>query len=319
MMTAVTASGEQITAAEAVKGENYFCTVCGSKLTFKSGSVKVAHFSHFQIIDCIRYFYKKESIEHLKAKHDLYLMLSPHLNVAMEYYLADIEQIPDLLVNNKVALEIQLSRISPTLIVERTKGYHSSKKDVIWILNHNDIKVEGNYCALSHFHLSTMMRGVITTYDMESGILYQYQLHHHIGGEKWRFAKQKVTIQECLQLFEYKSENNYALSDAEVRNIIKKERQKKSVLNPTMSFMYQLGLTTENLPSYTTVVTPAERFILNQPLEWKLYLMYHLTHKTFNIAEFTSFIELRVLIEIPDKKTVIKKLLNDYILLYNSQ
>lgn len=319
MMTAVTASGEQITAAEAVKGENYFCTVCGSKLTFKSGSVKVAHFSHFQIIDCIRYFYKKESIEHLKAKHDLYLMISPYLNVAMEYYLADIEQIPDLLVNHKIALEIQLSRISPTLIAERTKGYHSSKKDVIWILNNNDIKVEGEYCTMSHFHLSTMLRGVVTAYDMESGTMYQYQLHHHVGGGKWRFDKHKVTMLECLQLFEYKTEKNYVLSKSEVRHFIKKERQKHSVLNPTLSFMYRLGITIEDMPTYITAVTPMEKFILNPPLEWKLYLMYHLTYKTFSIEDFTSFIELRVMIDMPHKNIVIKQLLNNYILLYNSQ
>lgn len=319
MLFAIDEKGQQITAVEAVKGENYFCPVCGSKLTYKAGSVKVAHFSHHQIIDCIRYFYKKESIEHLKMKHDLYLLLSPYLKVAMEYYLADIEQIPDLLVNHKIALEIQLSRISPELIAERTKGYRSIGMDVIWILQEGDIKIAGEYVVPSHFHLSTMLRGRLVTYDERSSLFYHYHLKHHIGGGRWTFDKHVVTIFECLLLQPYIERENHTLSILEIEKIVKREKQARSVLNPTLSFLYQLRLDVRKLPRYMRVVTTAERYILNSPIEWKLYLQYHLLHKSLNIEQFTEFIELRVLSEIPDKAVIIQQLLNDYILLYNSQ
>ena len=44
--------------------------------------------------------------------------LNNYFNIAMEYYLADIDRIPDLLINHHTALEIQLSRISRTYLVQ---------------------------------------------------------------------------------------------------------------------------------------------------------------------------------------------------------
>ena len=162
MFTATDTHGTRITADEARKGVKYFCPVCEAPVTFKAGNVKTAHFSHHRIVDCIRYLYKKESLEHLEAKHDLYQALSRRHHVSMEYYLQEIEQIPDLMVGNR-ALEIQYSAISPELITERSKGYHSIGMDVIWLLDEASIRQGDGCISPTHFQMSTLYNTALFT------------------------------------------------------------------------------------------------------------------------------------------------------------
>lgn len=319
MISAVDDKGFEVSAGHAVKGGKYFCPVCGSRVTYKSGNIKVPHFSHFKIMDCLRYFYKSESLEHLKIKNDIYLMLSPEVRVSMEYYLSDIEQIPDLLVENRTALEIQLSSISPELIAERTRGYHSVNLNVVWILNDENIRREGGHCLPTHFQLSTMQYGVLTTYEMTQKKFYQYILLHHIGSGRWIYKRTEVSVFDCLKLRPFQDKGRYTLKRSDIKIFLKKERQKKTVLNPVLSFMYHLGLTEDTLPDYLCVITPAERWIMNHPVEWKLYLKFHLERKSFHMEAFNHFIKLRTTIDTPEKNKVIQQLLNHYIMLYNSQ
>lgn len=319
MIMAMDENGIEITTAEAVKGGRYFCPVCGSVVTFKKGTVKMPHFSHHHIASCARYLYKKESPEHLSIKHELYLALISGAPVAMEYYLSEIEQIPDLLVHNHLALEIQLSRISPTLIVERTKGYRSIGKDVVWILAEGDMKYDDDYCRLTHFQVSAMKDGKITTYDLDTGTLYHYTLTHSLGAGRWKYVRHAVPPEEIITVQVKPEYAPHALTQSEVDVLVRRERQQKSVMNPTLSYMYQLGLTAKTLPAHLLYVTGSEHFIINNPLEWKLYLMYHLTRKSFNMAQFSDFISIRVMMDVPPRRELIRDLLNDYIMLYNSQ
>lgn len=307
-------NGLQVMALNAVKNERYFCPVCDTPVILKAGSVKVPHFSHHHILQCSRYLYKRESLLHLKLKHDLYLKLKQRYDTAMEYYLESIEQIPDILIEHSLALEIQLSRISPELILSRTSGYRKLGIRVIWLLDEKEIKQEGVLVSLSHFQLSAMSEDTIYTVDTEKLIITAWHIGHTAGLNRFTFKKEQV-VPDDLLTFQTKESwaETYRLSEAAVKRLIRSEKSGKSVLNPTLTYMYQLGLTAGTLPDFLYFTSFDERYILNSPIEWKLYIYYHLTNGTFDREQFSNFIKLRTFSDIPDKNTIIKKLLAFYL------
>lgn len=319
MFIAIDETGRQITADEAKKSKKYFCPVCDAPVTFKSGNIKLQHFSHHRILDCTRYLYKKESIRHLEAKHDLYLKINGRLPVSMEYYLSEIEQIPDLLVDGKLAVEIQLSKISQDLIVERSKGYRELGIDVVWILDEAELKMVNGFLFPTHFQISTMYKSSIFTYDMDSKQLFRRVLRNHHGCGKWQFSKIEVEAASLIHLREIKIESKDKLSNEEMWQMVQREKLQKSVLNPTLSFIYQLSLDERNLPEHLRWTVAAERWILNPPLEWKLFIYHGLEMGSFNWDQFERFIRMRKVHGIPPKLMVLQELLKSYYLLYNSR
>ena len=243
--------GTQVLAHDAKKSGRYFCPVCDTPVVLKAGSVKVPHFSHHHILQCSRYLYKRESLLHLKLKHDLYLQLNPHYDTAMEFYLESIEQIPDILVERCLALEIQLSRISPDLILSRTRGYSKLGIKVIWLLDEKELKQEDGLLYLNHFQLSTMISDIIYTVNTDTLHLAAWHIGHTASLNRFLFKKERL---ELTQLLTYKSNEEwaetYTLSKSAMKRLINREKAQKSVLNPTLTYMYQLSLTPDTLPDF---------------------------------------------------------------------
>ena len=306
--------GRQILAHDAVKSGRYFCPVCDMPVVLKAGSVKVPHFSHHHILQCSRYLYKRESLLHLKLKHDLYLQMNPYYNTSMEYYLESIEQIPDILIEHRLALEIQLSRISPELILSRTRGYFKLGMQVMWLLDEKEVKQEGTLLYLNHFQLSTMISGIIYTVNTDTLHITAWHIGHTAGLNRFCFKKEQIELHELLTYDKRDAwEETYTLTRGTVKKIIQREKAQKSVLNPTLTYMYQLGLTPDTLPEFLYISSFEERYIINSPIEWKLYIYYHLSNGIFNREQFTDFIKLRNVSNIPDKKSIVQSLLVFYL------
>lgn len=306
--------GTQVLAHDAKKSGRYFCPVCDTPVVLKAGSVKVPHFSHHHILQCSRYLYKRESLLHLKLKHDLYLQLNPHYDTAMEFYLESIEQIPDILVEHCLALEIQLSRISPDLILSRTRGYSKLGIKVIWLLDEKELKQEDGLLYLNHFQLSTMISDIIYTVNTDTLHLAAWHIGHTAGLNRFLFKKERL---ELTQLLTYKSNEEwaetYTLSKSAMKRLINREKAQKSVLNPTLTYMYQLSLTPDTLPDFLYISSFEERYIINSPIEWKLYIYYHLSLGIFDRDKFFHFIKLRSISDIPNKNTLVQALLTFYL------
>lgn len=315
---AVDENGGQVLADNAKKGGHYFCPVCDSRVTLKKGPVKTAHFSHHHIIDCMRYLYKRESVAHLELKHDLYLALTPFHHAAMEYYLPEIEQIADLLINENLALEIQLSTISPQLILDRTGGYASIGIDVIWLLDHASLRTEGEYILPTHFQLACQKAGKIYTIDFRTKNVYLHHIRHHAGGGRFYFKKEMISAKSLPDHVPTAHIGARKLSAFELKRIISRERSRRTVQNLTLTFLYQMQLTVETLPEYLKYTTPAERLIMNPPLEWKLFIHYHLERGTFNMTLFMEMLKPRLIHGAPSKGVLAKRLIKEYIMLYNS-
>lgn len=306
--------GIQILAHNAVKNGRYYCPVCDTPVVLKAGSVKMPHFSHHHILQCNRYLYKRESLLHLKLKHDLYLKLNRIYDTAMEYYLDSIEQIPDLLIEHDLALEIQLSRISPELILSRTAGYYKLGMRVMWLLDEKEIKTEGPHVYLNHFQLSTMTNDIVYTVNPETLNVTAWHIGHTAGLNRFTFKKEHIELHELLTYVKSDIwDETYTLARGTVKKIIQREKAQKSVLNPTLTYMYQLGLTPDTLPAFLYITSFEERYIINSPIEWKLYIYYHLSMGIFDREKFFHFIKLRAISDIPDKKTLVQTLLTFYL------
>lgn len=313
MFLALDENKQPVSVDQAKRGGAYFCPVCDSKVTFKAGTVRIPHFSHYRIEQCIRYLYKAESIQHLQAKHDLYLHIKASREVDMEIYLSEIEQIPDLLMD-KTAIEIQLSTISIDLLLARTRGYRSLGMNVVWLLDEHALNPE----QPTQFQLSTMQDHNIFTYDIDAQEVYRYQMVY-FDGFKWHYTREKVDATQLDHPFTKQPHKFHKLSELVIKKFIKKAKQKGSVQDVTLGALYQLEWQLKDIPEWMMTVTPNERWILNSPLEWKLYVYQTIKNQSFDLDNFMNFIRLRPLYDVPNKLEITRSLMQDYYLLNISQ
>ena len=116
--------------------QKFFCPACRAEVRLKNGTIKIPHFAHVQLENCDSWS-ENESAQHLQLKERLYRWFSGTEKVEIEYYLPSIRQTPDLLVNDKIAIEIQCSSLSIQRLRERTQAYHTQGFTVIWLLGEN--------------------------------------------------------------------------------------------------------------------------------------------------------------------------------------
>ena len=134
MFVARDAKGNLVNALEKdVTKQAYTCPACGGGLRLRQGQSIRTHFAHERLRDCIAIF-ENESPEHLGNKEALYHWAKKDCQVALEYALPEIQQIADVLVNEKLALEVQCSPLSQKLLGDRSQGYRSQGYQVIWLL-----------------------------------------------------------------------------------------------------------------------------------------------------------------------------------------
>lgn len=134
MLTACDYQGNLVNLLEGIPPKQFFtCPACDSPVRLKNGQVMRPHFAHVRLKDC-RFYSENESSEHLTLKAQLYQSLSPSETVEIEKVLPQLGQIADLLVNGKLALEVQCSRLSEERLRQRTQAYRDYGFHVIWLL-----------------------------------------------------------------------------------------------------------------------------------------------------------------------------------------
>lgn len=112
----------------------FYCLACQSEVRLKNGSVLRAHFAHVELEQC-PYHHEAESMEHLELKASLYDWGSKEARTEVEYYLPEFQQIADLLVVDKrLALEVQCSSLSLERLKERSDAYRAHGYQVYWLL-----------------------------------------------------------------------------------------------------------------------------------------------------------------------------------------
>lgn len=139
MLVAVDESGQVINLLRiklselgSLKDKHLFCPACKSQVYFKKGEIRSPHFAHVSLLSCV-YASENESFQHLALKKVLFYWFSKTEHVTIEAFLPELQQIPDLLVNDKLAVEVQCSTLSVKRLCTRTKGYQARNYYVLWL------------------------------------------------------------------------------------------------------------------------------------------------------------------------------------------
>lgn len=114
-------------------GQQLFCPACSGAVRFKNGRVMRPHFAHISLENC-SFYAENESAEHLNLKAGLYSWGKQSQEIQVEAFLPEIRQIADLLIDGRIALEVQCSPLSQERLEERTLSYRQHGYQVLWLL-----------------------------------------------------------------------------------------------------------------------------------------------------------------------------------------
>ncbi|WJP98425.1 competence protein CoiA [Macrococcus bovicus] len=289
MLIAVTEAGIYTHAHQADLKVRYRCPVCLKPVTLKQGRYKIAHFSHQRVIDCHKSSYKTESPAHLQGKHHLYDMAREH-QVSMEYFLSEIEQIPDILVDRMLAVELQLSVIPVDAILRRSAGYRQLNMAVIWITDDEALSRTGGALKLTAFQRSlvTTERMQLFSYHKSEDQFYCYQLRDVTPTLAVTYERYKVTGFESFTRERAVVRQSYRITRALQNSFIRRCLQMKDVREPTLSALYQLGINHRTLPLSIGIVVPLQFYIRTHPITWQSALLLMLKKKTYSVERFAE-------------------------------
>jgi ribosomal protein L37AE/L43A len=116
MLVSYSTEAQRVYAANAVKGQPYYCPECGGELVVKQGRVKIWHFAHLRRSpECSS---EGETVEHLQLKEYLYRTLHNQAWVTrceLEYSIPGINRRADLyleVTGTPIAIECQVSPLT---------------------------------------------------------------------------------------------------------------------------------------------------------------------------------------------------------------
>lgn len=134
MLVALDDTNQLISTLENIPSNSqFYCPACRSSVRLKSGKVMRPHFAHISLQSC-HWFHEQESREHLELKAELFKSLSRKSDVSIECFISELNQISDLMVGEKLALEVQCSPLSHERLKERTQAYQQHGYHVMWLL-----------------------------------------------------------------------------------------------------------------------------------------------------------------------------------------
>jgi competence protein CoiA len=140
--------GQTVTAySESKVNAPFYCLVCGDEVALKAGRNRVNHFAHVNPLAC-RYA-ENESEVHRRCKMEIYEALRNAPGVtkaALERPLDNVRPDVSAYINGvPVAIEVQISSLTPETIQRRTLEYARDGIYVLWLLQCGDTLNEAVY------------------------------------------------------------------------------------------------------------------------------------------------------------------------------
>ena len=166
------------------KGADFVCPACSGAVRFKKGKVMQPHFAHVSLEQC--HFYREnESAEHLNLKAELFRWAVQTEEVEVEAFLPALQQIADLLVDGKLALEVQCSPLSIERLQERTLSYRQHGYQVLWLLGRKLwLKDSLTRLQKDFLYFSKNMGFHLWELDQEKRVLrLKYLIHEDLHGK----------------------------------------------------------------------------------------------------------------------------------------
>lgn len=184
------------------KGE-YFCPVCNGLVRLKKGEIMQPHFAHVSLSNCY-YHFENESKEHLNLKAALFRWAKKNEKVEVEAVIPELDQVADILVADRIALEIQCSPLSKTRLWQRTKQYQQAGYQVIWLLGEKLWLKKTLTPLQKHFlYFSQNMGFHLWELDEKRSLLrLKYLIHEDLHGQVQYIEKNFVFEEgELLDIF----------------------------------------------------------------------------------------------------------------------
>lgn len=314
MLVALNKRRQRVLATFAIKEFQYFCPACGCPVILKRGHKVVSHFAHKHSLE--RKCFNNESIKHYTGKLVLaQILMQQGYYVEIEPFLKEIKQIPDLIINDKYIIELQFSTIPYSQIIKRTEGLNKLGYKVAWLLD--DIQIFQSKVKLSHFQSIFINPNTrrLFTFDIEEKQIFKFQQIQSLGGNHFASKKMKADINELFTDIAYNDKSINKLSKYVIYQYIKYCRWQNSVLQPTLSAMYQLRLTDDDIVKNYGYIFPEQLYIENHPIEWQLNVDLILNVKVApTINDFLDFFKMRrFLIPTESKSAIVTKLINNYL------
>lgn len=293
MLVAINENHECVLTKQAIKNQNYFCPHCKSKVILKIGTKVIAHFAH--VNPCKIWRSKGESALHYQTKYKIASMLKRlNFKVEVEPYYENIQQFPDIVVNSSFAIEVQFSNIPLSEIQKRTAGLMSVGLRPFWIIE--DIKYRNGKLTLNDHQASFINATHRSLYTWQEKFcqLIRYSNIQHLGGRQF-LAKRDIVEDMTILLTEKRHKNMvcYKLGESLINRYIQHCRRKNSVLEPTLSAMYQLQLNDKQVIQQFGIIIPLQIYIKPHPIEWQLQLRLLEIHDELTIANIGAVIKLR--------------------------
>ena len=166
------------------KGADFVCPACSGAVRFKKGKVLQPHFAHISLEEC-RFYRENESAEHLSLKAELFRWAAQTEEVEVEAFLPALQQIADLLVDGKLALEVQCSPLSIERLQERTFSYRQHGYQVLWLLGRKLwLKDSLTRLQKDFLYFSKNMGFHLWELDQEKQVLrLKYLIHEDLHGK----------------------------------------------------------------------------------------------------------------------------------------
>lgn len=302
-------NGSLITADQAQKGKAYFCPHCAEAVILRQGTIKRAHFTHMKR-NC-RPYHCGETLTHYNAKYRLAQQLQLlGYEVQIEPQIQHSSRIPDLLLNYKVVLELQFSTIPLVELQRRTSNYETLGYTVCWVVLLPSKKY--NYLNLTDFQSACIqphLRRLFTWHPINERLYVITQIMAY-GHKKFKGVYRKVNQFTFDHFSGRQIVKTTKIPAQSILKYIHSCRQRKSVLEPTLSLMYQLQLTDQWVAKHLGYVYPEQILITTHPVLWQLRYIYELQLSqdqvttvlnslkrwTFATAEHNTTLELRRLI-----------------------
>lgn len=176
---------------QAVLDRLYFCPGCHQPVRLRRGKVIRPHFAHVSLEDC-RYFSEPESAQHLDLKMCLYQWACQNEQAEIEKRLPEIEQIADVLVGDKLVLEVQCSPLAIDRLRERTRSYQQSGYQVLWLLGKKLwLKKRLTYLQKQCLYFSQHLGFFLWELDLERRCLRLcYLIHEDLHGQVQYLTKE---------------------------------------------------------------------------------------------------------------------------------
>ncbi|CAJ1195985.1 competence protein CoiA [Companilactobacillus nantensis] len=245
MYAALDERGTLIYAQEAVESQKYFCCHCDQQvkliLTESRKYFRHANKSNNSINERLIHQKGKQLILDELANYDF-------KKVESEYYLADIQQRPDIFINRELVIEYQCARIDESVLEERVAGYRKLGLESIWILGGAYLEVGVRREHLKFISYSENYGYFLLLLD---SLNQRLTLFHHIkfiGPFNKIFYQREIFSKDNLPNLFTLQVSEYPINPMMMQNhLLKKLRQKNDPQSQwvKMNFYQQNGQTVE--------------------------------------------------------------------------